>query len=96
MLLNFVAGATYACLIFNLNVNRSFLRALGVDIVLRNPSVHGVVHHASRLGGGHLRSDEWVLASTRWELAFLLLILLVLVKLLIVGDYVAADDAQGT
>jgi len=97
LLLNFVAGAAYACLIFNFNVNWSFLRALGVDIVLRNPSVHGVVHHASRLGGGHLRSDEWVLASTsRWEMAFLLLILLALVKLLIVGDYVAADDAQGT
>jgi hypothetical protein len=29
-------------------------------------------------------------------MAFLLLILLALVKLLIVGDYVAADDAQGT
>jgi len=29
-------------------------------------------------------------------MAFLLLILLALVKLLIVGDYVATDDAQGT
>lgn len=92
ILLSNLSSPTNSCLIFNFDVNRCFL--CRINIILRYSSIHCIVHHTSRLCSRHLRSGKRILSSTsRWQMASFLLLILLIVKLLIIWDYITTNNA---